>query len=130
MFKIFNWKYKYFKKKLRGIECMIADLEFKREKTLMIREEVRREYDNLKQKRDLIQTKPTSSEADIKTIEDQIVLITRDIDRYEEQMKGMDLDVYGSKPTADYPNGIEGVEHQLNSLQELKFMVINYIKRI
>lgn len=42
---MFSQKKKYFKHKADGVQKMIWDLEFKREKTMMIREEVRREYD-------------------------------------------------------------------------------------
>ena len=42
---MFNKKKKYFKYKREGVQKMIWDLEFKKEKSLMVREEVRREYD-------------------------------------------------------------------------------------
>lgn len=52
-----NKKKKYFKHKLDGVQKMIWDFEFKREKTLVIREEVRREYDGTNSKIHLIKTK-------------------------------------------------------------------------
>lgn len=45
-----NKKKKYFLHKLDGVQKMIWDLEFKREKSLMVREEVRQTYDNTQAK--------------------------------------------------------------------------------
>jgi len=45
-----NKKKKYFKHKLDGVQKMIWDNEFKREKSLMIKEEVRSEYDAVSSK--------------------------------------------------------------------------------
>ena len=127
----------YFKKKLDSVQCMIWDLEFKREKTKMIREEVRVEYDTTKARLEVIDTqiksqkeKPTIKEGDIKRLEDDKILIERDLKRYESQMAQLDLDVDGSKPTNELPDGAIGINHQLDSLRELKGMIKDYIKKI
>ena len=125
---LFNWKYRHFEKKLRGVECMIEDLCFKRAKTLMIREDIRREYDNLKQKVDVIDTQLKQNKNP--TLEDQKVLITRDTERLEAQMKGLDLEVNGSKQTNEYPDGVQGISQQLDALRELSQMVKEYIKQL
>lgn len=52
-----NKKKKYFKYKLEGTQKMIWDNEFKKEKTLTIREEVRREYDGTRAKHNIISSR-------------------------------------------------------------------------
>ena len=133
---MFNWKYKYFKEKLRGVEKLILDLEFKRFKTREIREEMRVEYDNLKNKLSILMAqienekgKPTMPVDDAKKMDDQRVLIERDIDRYLNQIKGLDLEVEGSKPTQDYPEGVQGISGQIDSFRELKDMVKEALRR-
>ena len=135
--KLFNWKRRYFKRKLHGVECMIEDLLFKRFKTREIREEIRQEYDNLRSKLDVLDAKiksqkdkPTMEKEEIARLDDQKVLIERDIERYLSQMKSLDLEIMGSKPTAEYQDGVQGINQQLDSLQELVEMLRSYIKII
>lgn len=150
-----NKQRKYFQHKLDGAEKMTWDNEFKMEKTLMIREEVRREYDGVRSKLQIIEEKvktfPFSEQKkDItpdekvkqdaedykkwtpeqQALYDEKVILTRDRDRYEAQMKKMDVDVYGSKKTNEYPDGIEGIVQTIESLRELKTMIIEYMKKI
>jgi len=129
-----NKKKKYFIDKLDAVEKTIWDLEFKRTKTRSIREEVRVEYDTTKARLELINNqikeqkeKPTMPEGDIKRLDDEKILIERDLLRYESQMKSMDLEVSGSQPNKDYPDGVIGIDHQLESLRELKGMIKEYI---
>ena len=133
--KLFNWKYRYFKSKLRGVEKLIADLEFKRFKTREIREEIRQEYDNLKSKLSVLEAqiksqkeKPTLEVGEIARLYDQKVLLDRDIERLLAQMKGLDLEVEGSKVTQEYPDGVQGVNQQLDALRELVGMLKSYVK--
>lgn len=134
---LISWKYRYFKNKLRGVEKMIEDMEFKRYKTLEIREDVRVEYDNLKSRLAILdekikaeKEKPTLSVDEQKRMDDEKVIGERDLDRYKKQIDGMDLDVVGSKPSNEYPNGVNGLNMQLESLQELKGMIKEYLKTL
>lgn len=127
----------YFKEKAESVQKMIWDMEFKRFKTLEIREEVREEYDNSKSKLNVLEaeiakqaTTPTMEEGEVKRLDDQKVLLERDIQRYEAQMKSLDLEVAGSPQTNDYPDGVQGIEQQLESLRELEIMVKDYIKEL
>lgn len=133
---MFNWKYRYFKEKLRGVEKLILDLEFKRFKTREIREELRVEYDNLKNRLSVLlaqieneKTKPTMPKEEAARLDDQKVLMERDLERYLNQMKGLDLEVEGSKPTSDYPEGVQGITQQIESFRELKDMVQESLRR-
>ena len=137
MFKIFNWKYRYFNAKLRGVEKMIEDLKFKRFKTLEIREEIRQTYDQSKSRFNILEAqikvqkdKPTMEEGDIKKMDDQIVLLEKDIKRYEEQMKALDSEVFGRKPDQEDHEGMQGINEQIDALYELKGMVNNYFKEL
>jgi len=132
-----NAKKAYFKNLYKGVEKMIWDLEFKGYKTREIREQVRVQYDDHKAKLDLLEKEiksenenPTMEKGDIARLEDQKVILTRDSERLLNQLKQMDLDVNGSRPTSDYPEGVTGITQQLDSLHELKLMVRDYIKTL
>lgn len=112
---------------------MIWDLSFKTFKTREIREDVRREYDQQKARLSIISEEiknwpSDKSEEDKKKLEDKVVLIERDIARYEQQLKQLDLECEGSKPTNEYPDGVQGISHQIDSLQELRQMLKEWIK--
>ena len=126
-------KSKHFKQKLEGVNKMIWDLEFKSFKTREIREDVRREYDQQKAKLSIIEEEiknwpKDKDEGDRKRLEDKTELIKRDISRFEQQLKQLDLEITGSNPTNEYPDGVQGINHQVDSLQELKLMLREHIK--
>lgn len=134
---MFNWKTKYFKKKVRGVEKMILDLEFKRAKTLMIREGIRQEYDNLCAKMASLdetikrEEKEKKMEAgDIARLGDDKIRLQGDIDKLIGQMEGLDIEVSGCKPSKDYPEGYNGINQQLDALHELIGMLKDYIKTL
>ena len=124
----------HFKLKLKGVEKMIYDLEFKMFKTSEIREDVRREYDQSKSRLSIIEEEiknwpADKDQGDKARLEDKVVLLKRDVERFEAQMKQLDLECDGSKPTSEYPDGVEGINHQIDSLQELKLMLQEWIKQ-
>lgn len=129
---ITNWKYRYFLKKLDGVKKMIADFEFKRFKTEEIREDVRNEYDALKARLQALETqeKQPLKKEELAKLKDQKALTERDLKRYEDQMKGLDLEINGSKKTNEYPEGVNGIVHQLDALRELQEMLKEYIKEL
>lgn len=146
---MFNQKKKYFKKKAEAIKRMIWDLEFKKEKTLMIREEVRREYDGVQAKLNIVEEKikgfpklssekPEDQEKEKKElwsdeqrgVDDERIRLEITRDRHQAQMKQLDVDVFGSKKTNEYPDGVDGIEQQLDALRELLGMVKEYLKKI
>jgi hypothetical protein len=116
---------------------MIWDLEFKREKTLMIREEVRREYDGTTAKLNVVETQIKSLPEDRKLwtdeqrrLDDKKILLEKDREKYIQQMKVMDLDVHGSKKTNEFPDGVDGITQQLEALRELQGILKSYIKTL
>lgn len=140
MKRLFNWKYKYFLKKVRGVKKMILDLEFKRSKTRMIREDIRHEYDALRSKFNILEANIKEDEkkdkkdkmdtGELERIKDQMVLLEQDISRMKAQMVGLDIEVEGSKPTKELPEGHDGINQQLEALRELVGMLKNYMKKL
>ena len=138
-----DWKYRYFSRKLRGVQSMIVDLEFKRFKTSEIREEVRQTYDQHKAKLLSIETTITHEreksktgdvkampDGDIARLDDEVARLKQEIQRYEAQINAMDVDVNGANPTSENPEGFAGINQQLDSLRELEGMVRDYIKNL
>lgn len=133
---MFNKQKKYFRDKLKGVEKMIWDLEFKKFKTKEIREEIRQIFDTNKAKLQAAQERYKKEEKakklnkdEMNRIDDDIVRLKKDIERNEGQLKSLDLEIYGSKPTAEYPQGVQGIDDQLEGLYELISMIKTYIKR-
>ncbi len=122
-----NWKYRHFKNKLRGVEKMMEDLTFKKFKTLEIREQIRQQYDGEKAKLAVIEEalKKENPEA---RLQDDKALLERDAERHLNQMKQLDLEAFGSKPTQELQNGFDGIDQQLDSLGELKLMIKEYVR--
>lgn len=57
-------------------------------------------------------------------------IIDRDVARFLEQIKQLDLEVNGSRPTAEYQDGVQGITQQLDALHELKGMIKSYVKQL
>ena len=113
------------------------DLLFKKAKTQSIREEIRVEYDNMRSKLATLENQiktqkehPTMEAGDIARLDDQKVLLDKDIERLLGQMKGLDLEVEGSGKTNEYPDGVQGLNQQIDALRELQIMLKSYIKQI
>lgn len=135
-----NWKKKYFKDKLRGVDKLILDLEFKRFKTLDIREDKRIEYDNLKAKVSFLDKEmadddakksddPSKLEAGERArLDDEKVRLLASIERHIKAMEDLDHDIHGVPANDTYPEGIQGMAGQLDMLRELRLVVENAIK--
>ena len=129
---MFNKQKQHFKAKLVGVQRMIWDLEFKRFKTREIREEIRQLYDNKKATLSVIEERLKSDEKDedAPKWKDEVEKLNVELKRYEDQMKGLDLEVDGSVKTNELPDGYEGISQTLESLRELQQMIKNYINEL
>ena len=130
---MFNKQKKHFKNKLVGVQRMVWDLEFKRFKTREIREEVRETYDNQKSRQFSLKEQLNNKELkkeEAANIKDEVERLDVQLKRYEEQMKGLDLEVEGSKPTNELPDGHDGINQTLDSLRELQQMIKSYIDEL
>ena len=128
-------KKRYFTEKREGVKKMTWDLEFKVFKTRELREAVRKRYDDASASKYLTEEQIKNWPADKpvedkKRLEDDVIRFDRDIERYKEQMNQLDLEMDGSKPTNEYPEGVAGVNDQIDSLRELNEMLRDWIKRI
>jgi hypothetical protein len=107
-------------------------LEFKRFKTREIREEIRVEYDGMKGRVATLdaQLAETLEKEPKETLQAQRDEAEDTANRYLAQMKGLDVEVGGSGPTDDYPDGVQGINQQLDALHELEQMINDYVKVI
>lgn len=125
----------YYKQRLDAVERQIWDLEFKIFKSKEIREDVRKEFDSTKSRIESLKTQVKNwpkdrPEGDKKRVEDDISRAERDLQRYEAQLRQIDLEIEGSKPTNEYPDGVIGAIHNIDSLNELKKMLQDFIKEL
>lgn len=135
---LFNWRYRYFVKKGKAVEKMAMDLEFKRFKTLEIREDVRREYDHKRSRKEILaqeiekESKPgglkETNVDEFNRLNDQMDLLNRDIERHQAQMQDLDNQVNGLPKSAENPEGVQGIKQQLDALRELKEMIRDYVR--
>lgn len=126
---------RHFKQKLDGTTKMIWDLEFKLFKTRELREEIRQQYDFMVARvesldKTISEWPKDKDEGERKRVEDQKVLADRDRDRLLEQVKGLDAEISGLKPSAENPNGHIGIIEQIESYRELRSMLGDYIKTV
>lgn len=126
----------YFQKKLKAVQCHLWDVEFSRWKKMATREEVRRDYDGLRAKLEVLSTRITAEREpgklketnldEFKRLEDDKVILERDIERKLGQLKGLDLEIHGSQPTPEHPDGVAGIQHELDALREFQVLVRQY----
>ena len=126
---------RHFKQKMEGVQKMVWDLNFKIFKSREIREGIRVLYDQNKARLSTIETsiKDWPKEKDIgdrKRLEDQVVLLKKYIERNESQLKSLDREITGEKPSPEYPEGMQGINDQVDSLQELKQMLKDWTKTL
>lgn len=134
---VFNWKYKHFIKKRRSVLTMVEDLQFKKFKTLQIREMEREKHiticsrlGDLDQRIKSEKEKPTLSVDEVKRLDDQKVLLERDKERQELRLKEIDIEIQGTRPTAEYPDGADGIEQQIELLHNLAHTIDVWVKTI
>lgn len=133
-------KKEHFLQKLEGTTKMIWDLEFKFFKTKEIREDIRKEYDNARAKLITLESEIERESqtgglkerdlGEFKRLEDKKVLLERDKSRFEAQMKQLDAELYGLKPSAENHDGVQGITMDIDSFRELQGMLKNWIKHL
>jgi len=121
----------HFKEKLKGTGRMIWDLEFKKFKIREMREDVRKEYDFTKARISSLENEMEGFKGDKEEkarMDDQMVLAKRDLERFESQLQSLDLEINGSKPNSQYPDGVSGLNDQIESLRALCEMLQAWAK--
>lgn len=121
-------KKEHFEHRLQATRASIWDLQFKAFKTREVREGIRQEYDYVQaQLKSLEEKIPTATPDEVGRLKDQKELAERDLKRFVLQMRELDLEVEGSRPTVEMPNGHDGVMMQIDSLRELETMLTDWI---
>ena len=133
---MFNNQKRFFKKKIHAVQCQIWDREFSRFKREELREEIRRDYDSLRAKLEILKTRIAEESGagklketnidEFKRLEDDQVILERDIGRRQDQLKAIDIDINGEKPSTENPEGSKGLDQELDAYRELKTMLIQY----
>jgi hypothetical protein len=130
-------KRKYFKNSIKVAQRNIWGLEFRRFKTLELREEIRGTYDTVKARLKALEddiakqkVNPTMEEGEIKRLDDKKVLMEKEIKGYEDQLKNLDVMIYGSKATAELPQGYVGLNQELDLNRESIESIKKYLKLI
>lgn len=124
-------KKRHFKGKLVGTKQMRWDLEFKKAKTAQIREDIRKEYDYMKSRKASIEQSIKEfkgPKGDKARLQDDLERADRDIERLQNQIAALDVQIHGSKKTNQYPDGYDGFAQQIESFKELEGMLKGYIK--
>lgn len=124
---------RYFKQRDEGVSKMIWDLSFKVFQTRELREGIRRLYDQAKNRYANLETQVQNwpqdkDEGDKKRAEDEMVRLKRDIERHEDQMKSLDAEIDGKQSSPEHPNGVTGINGQIDSLMELRKMIRDWRK--
>ena len=116
---------------------MIWDNQFKRYKTLEVREEIRGDYDRKKAEIKMLEerlAKETKlkklNKDELARISDKKVKAEADLERLKAHMKEVDQGIYGCKPCAEHPDGFNGLEQLIESLHEIVDMLNDYIKKV
>jgi len=125
-------KKSHFKQKLEGTTKMMWDLEFKVFKTQEVREGIRKEYDYMKSRLATIEDQIKNfkgKDEDKAKLKDDKVRAEKERDRLLSQIKQIDLEVEGSNPTNQYPDGVIGIKEQIGSFYELQAMLREWIKQ-
>ena len=120
----------HFKAKLKATRQMRWDLDFKVFKTKEIREGVREQYDNAKHRLFNLEKQRDAIEAgkpERDPLQKDIDTLTEDTKRYEGQIKSLDIEVAGAVPGPEFPEGVIGLNDQIDSLRELETMLKEHI---
>ena len=121
----------HFKSKLVGTQKLIWDLEFKRHKTLEIREGVRKEYDFMLSRVASIEDAIKNfkgEEGDKARLTDDLERAQKDADRLKGQLRQIDAEVHGEQPSAENHSGTIGITEQIDSYRELRDMLKSWVR--
>lgn len=124
---MFNKKKKYFQTMLAEMQKVIWDLEFKKFKTMQVRENNRRQYDRAS---DALQrvTVESNAKPENKELLAQKENIERSVTNIKAEIDTMDQMISGAEPSEINPEGVEGITQKLDSFVELKGYLQRFIK--
>lgn len=129
--KLFNHKYRFFKKKLLNCQEAIWENDFKVAKSRQIREGVRQDRDRIADTIHSlgVQLKTETDKKKKSQLEESIKAFEDTKKRYEAQMKMVDDEINGV-PASENDPGREGINDRIKAYAELREMYKSYLKSI
>ncbi len=128
-------KTRHFKARLRGVENAIFDLSFNRAKLKMIREQMRQQYDRIKETvssataaLELEKAKETKDQTSIDNLEKVIDRYSPDLQYLEAQLTGMDNAIDCEQ--LDKNGNPIGINQRIEAARVMKDMLSEYIKTL
>ena len=125
-------KKQFFKEKVEAVTYSMWDLEFKLAKSRQVREGVRQDRDRVAEAVGQVVAKLSNAGKDkavIKALEEERDKLLEDQKRYEAQMAMVDKQINGFNGS-DTEEPVIGILEQLASLNELKGMYQDFLKKI
>lgn len=128
-------KTRHFKARLKNVQSAIYDLEFNRAKLKMIREQMRQQYDRIKEtvssataSLELEKTKETKDETSLANLQKVIDRYTPDLQYLEAQLTGMDNAIDCEQ--LDKNGNPIGINQRIEAARVMKDMLAEYIKTL
>lgn len=120
-----NDKRNHFKMRLEQVQAQIWDLEFLREKLRKLREGIRKEYDRLKEKTEIMknQLAGTSDENVKKQIQAEIDRFAPDLEQLLKQIGGLDAQI-------EQENNPQSVVSKIAALNTTRAMLKAYMNSL
>lgn len=126
-----SYKYRFFYKKLSGVQAAIWENEFKITKSRQLREGIRQDRDHaLATVANLDNNiKNEKNEENLKMLEAEKAKLLDNAKRFEAQMKMVDQQISGVPASGDNP-GENGILDTIKSYAELREMYKDYLTKI
>lgn len=126
-----NRKYRVFYKKLKSVEVVIWENEFKIIKARQLRESIRQDRDHsIESTRGIDEALKTEKDKEkIKVLNADKAVHQDNTKRYEAQMKMIDNQISGVPAQGENP-GENGIRDTIKSLAELREMYKDYLTKI
>ena len=115
---------RWFKRKLIVTRKMVLDFKFKKFETQVVREGIRKDYDQVKAKLDALKEKKDSK------YDDEKIRLTADVERYEKQLTALDMEVNGADPSVENPDGYNGITQHIEKTHQIERILKEYIKEL
>lgn len=126
-----NRKYRFFHKKLKGVQAAIWEHEFKIAKARQLREGIRQDRDHaLATVANIDANLKTEKDAEkLKVLESDKAKLLDNAKRYEAQMKMVDNQISGVPAEGENP-GENGILDTIKSYAELREMYKDYLTKV
>lgn len=122
----FNKK-KHFTAMVASADKVIAELEFKKFTCLIERENVRRQYDTLKETLQRINAQLLST-PDNEQLKGEQATIEKNIKDAQAYMNDIDGTIAGTAPTPSIPDGYKGIDNEMKEWVNKRNYITSFIK--